>query len=473
MIKYSYLVLIVLSLTACGGGSGDDESSSSNSSNSSSSGSSYIVTKTQTVELLDSSDTVLFTFTTIQDCADIVEAGQTCLVYPGTYSEGIRTIKSGTPENRITFRADNPAATYTQPGISISTQAENTAVIQGENLYQDEYVYGAIVIEHDYITVEGFEIFFYPSDCFRNGIVNFGSHTEITNNYIHDISGGAGITTGGDDGFVAYNRIANMNKGLNLYGNRTLVEYNDFSRMIYDCQDADFMRAFGSNHIIRYNYFHDNYGEELPTNLTHPDVIQTFGDSIAQNISFEYNFIKDLEHTQMCNLETDGTGISNWSFKNNIIYNLSGSAFIWIPRVVFSRNTIIYTSFDTIFLWYRSGSGGSSNYGVVKNNLFIDTGINPRNSLYSVETGVIDFLGDYNYIAGAPPYFSEKTNWTDIEELNGINGGDPSFMDITNPLGPDGIPWTDDDGLRLQSESTAIGVGENGVDIGAYDFQTN
>jgi PKD repeat protein len=41
-------------------------------------------------------------------------------------------------------------------------------------------------------------------------------------------------------------------------------------------------------------------------------------------------------------------------------------------------------------------------------------------------------------------------------------------VDINNPLGPDGIPFTADDGLRLLAESVLRGQGEDGVDLGAY-----
>ena len=50
---------------------------------------------------------------------------------------------------------------------------------------------------------------------------------------------------------------------------------------------------------------------------------------------------------------------------------------------------------------------------------------------------------------------------------------DPRFNNPGNLLGPDGIPWTEDDGLRPGANSPALGAGENGEDIGAYAFTTD
>jgi hypothetical protein len=56
-------------------------------------------------------------------------------------------------------------------------------------------------------------------------------------------------------------------------------------------------------------------------------------------------------------------------------------------------------------------------------------------------------------------------------------GVDPKFVNISNSLGADGIPFTSDDGLRLQNNSPAIDAGTyvglpylgNAPDIGAYE----
>jgi hypothetical protein len=91
------------------------------------------------------------------------------------------------------------------------------------------------------------------------------------------------------------------------------------------------------------------------------------------------------------------------------------------------------------------------------------------------------FVADFNYVAGAasagfpkrrssacvagqtwPPYGGYFC------EPHGINGGDPQFADLPNPLGPDGVPFTLDDGLKPKPTSPLCGKGAGGTDIGAY-----
>jgi hypothetical protein len=76
------------------------------------------------------------------------------------------------------------------------------------------------------------------------------------------------------------------------------------------------------------------------------------------------------------------------------------------------------------------------------------------------------FSANYNFVAGGVSEgFSSKRTFN---EQNGINGGDPKFSDINNPLGPDGIPFTLDDGLKPLPSSPLCGKGYGGSDIGAY-----
>jgi hypothetical protein len=94
------------------------------------------------------------------------------------------------------------------------------------------------------------------------------------------------------------------------------------------------------------------------------------------------------------------------------------------------------------------------------------------------------FYANYNYVAGSPEAGYPKKrdsgcDWTltftafNFCEKNGINGGDPKLANLSNLLGPDGIPFTLDDGLKPQSGSPLCGKGEGGIDIGAYSCDPN
>jgi hypothetical protein len=52
--------------------------------------------------------------------------------------------------------------------------------------------------------------------------------------------------------------------------------------------------------------------------------------------------------------------------------------------------------------------------------------------------------------------------------VHGINGGNPKFSNINNVIGPDGIPFSSDDGLIPQVGSPLCSGGLGGVHIGAY-----
>jgi hypothetical protein len=89
------------------------------------------------------------------------------------------------------------------------------------------------------------------------------------------------------------------------------------------------------------------------------------------------------------------------------------------------------------------------------------------------------FVADYNFVAGAESAgFPAKrhsecdpnasyTDWNFCEP-HGINGGNPQLANLAHLLGPDGVPFTLDDGLKQTAGSPLCGKGEGGTDIGAY-----
>ena len=110
---------------------------------------------------------------------------------------------------------------------------------------------------------------------------------------------------------------------------------------------------------------------------------------------------------------------------------------------------------------------------VIRNNIFLDCG-EPTRSISVLQVGWYEIKGDGgpvimegNFVAGGPPDFGAKMGWPENPELN---GGDPGFVNLDDPLGPDGVPFTADDGLRLRADSKLLGAGVGGVTIGAYEL---
>jgi hypothetical protein len=100
------------------------------------------------------------------------------------------------------------------------------------------------------------------------------------------------------------------------------------------------------------------------------------------------------------------------------------------------------------------------------NNMFIGCADNRDNKgWYTISDGLTGMVVDYNYVSKSDDSWSA---YGDFSESHGINGGNPYFSNVNDPLGPDGIPFTNDDGLRPSSQSPACSSGEDGIDIGAY-----
>jgi len=103
-------------------------------------------------------------FKTIQKCSDTANAGDICLVQPGTYEEHVETRRGGTSDsNRITFRANG------------------NVIMRGFN------------IKYPYITIDGFIIERYADTSVQTGFVyvgfagnNNGSYCRIVNNTIRN-----------------------------------------------------------------------------------------------------------------------------------------------------------------------------------------------------------------------------------------------------------------------------------------------
>jgi hypothetical protein len=490
------------------------------------------------------------TFTSVQACANAAKAGDTCLVYPGTYPEHVATVAGGTSETaRIVFKA------------------QGAVTIQGFN------------IRHPYMTVEGFDI---TGDIAGStGMITVffgGNYCQILNNVLRDGSAKvAGLVFYDTGGQAASNCIVRGNRLSNLLyvfmtitGDNHLFEGNTLERQ----NSQDYLRLFGANHIFRRNVFWR--GTTIANTGNHPDFVQTFGSPSykSENHLFEENWIQDLP-SQFSQINSgDGqvsngvlyNNVKNVVFRKNIISSVSLNANVGMPGVRFENNTFYRLSYEGSGITIGGSlTRGDASRTVLRNNVFLEGGfraavvgdsagfysmsganisrevigafvtndpmgqtatsagiyndlntngyinsngqILPKasaltaisqfvlNAQYAIyRTAVFDtlmktvsldrsirttFLADYNFVAGAASvgFPAKKSNacdplktFTDFNfcEPHGINGGNPQFRNLANPLGADGIPFTLDDGLKPLQTSPMCGNGENANDIGAY-----
>jgi hypothetical protein len=117
------------------------------------------------------------------------------------------------------------------------------------------------------------------------------------------------------------------------------------------------------------------------------------------------------------------------------------------------------------------GDPVQTNY-LVTGNLFIDCGPKNRDDtgLYSEYlVTMANFTVDYNMAAGPETRgYAAKIGDT---EANGVNGGDPVFLNVNDPFGPDGNPFSPHGGFHVLPNSPAMRLG--GGALGAYQLTTN
>ena len=231
----------------------------------------------------------------------------------------------------------------------------------------------------------------------------------------------------------------------------------------------------GTNNVFRRNLLRDSmeikYWSPTPDGLAQNDKGNGTinGVTITENIIMDWKGGAGVDH---------GSPGANLTISNNVVYNCGGG---WTGFVTentsFLNNTIVNTGIASVsgFIaaqdhpleWEDSSNNPTT--GVLKNNLIIGCG-NGQGALvgwYANLEPSLALVANYNYVAGPAPTFATKIGFS---EANGINGGNPLFVDIDDPLGPDGLVFTEDDGLRLTALSPAVGAGDGGADIGAYDF---
>jgi hypothetical protein len=222
-------------------------------------------------------------FTTIQACADVLTAGQTCLVHAGTYPERVRVKSSAPPGNPVTFRASGKV------------------VMQGFDASKGAVVIDGFEISGTALNVSGLAISAAPG-------------SRIVNNYIHHVTGNAHgiVLSASDESEIVNNRIEftagvglrlNANpgstsnrvhirrngiswcgdlgnhklggwSGMQASGSHILVEDNDISHV------ADFVTFGNADHlVIRNNAFHD-VDEADSDVVPHIDGVQGWGNFI-------------------------------------------------------------------------------------------------------------------------------------------------------------------------------------------------
>lgn len=376
-------------------------------------------------------------FNTIQRCAAAGQAGDTCLIQPGNYSERVTPTTPGAPGRLITFKA------------------------------QGRVVMKGFTLRSGYVRVEGFEITetanVWPE---RFGIYLKGDGYEVVHNFIHNTAG-PGVRFYHQPPFANRSLVdGNViryaeGQGIAVYGEDNIVQNNDISHTLNATGgDADGIRFFGNGHIFRSNTIHDITEAEAPG--AHTDAFQTFDNDRppTTNILIEGNYCYNLDHQMIIITAATKRKSSNITIRNNVFKSPANAPnwqlfyILQTPNIEIVHNTFINARHRAVY------AGDRATNLTLKNNLFYDV---PR--YYEIEDNSkrgFDVGSNLHFPSANPP-----------SEINGIYA-DPQFVD------------SDAGDFRLRATSPAIDRAENlGIstdfkrqnrpfgdapDIGAHEF---
>lgn len=314
-------------------------------------------------------------FRTITKSAAAANGGDNVSIAAGNYAETVKLTKSGTATTPIIFTGSG------------------TATVQGN-----------LVITGNYLTVAGLTI----SPPTAGGY--YAVSIQGTNNTLRNCT------------VTAYGATASQQAtAIGLEGGA----YNTVEGCtIRDLNDIDVFHVWGHDQTIRNNYVTNI--QQVNYNLNHTDFIQTWGYSgaTAYNILVEGNVVTNSS-CQLGNTETDGqSGLHDWTFRNNVFYNI-GAAFFWgLPNSKFYNN-----------LFYNVGNAQGYALSLYTQTNYSSVGTAIVNNAFVANQGDVDFhstspsqLSDYSY-----NYFATATGGTKSGTLgaNAINGGDPKFANVT------------------------------------------
>lgn len=388
---------------------------------------------------------------TIGKCATTITGGDICVVRDGTYTESVTVNRSGTEGNPIVFKAENRHGAVIVGKISIRNNAH-------------------------YVRVDGFKVLIENNAI--SGISSSGNFNEIFNNLVTTESTSLGLNNTairmeGNYSIASGNYVEKTCFGYYLYGSNNIFQNNEATRLKLngDCGDVDYMRFFGSNHLIRNNTFHGINFSEIGG--AHVDCFQTYDNNGPQysisNVIVEGNYCSDSSQGMMLAggmyMQSQGLIVRN---------NVFAKCTSWCVCLVDIANAFFYNNTcDTTGgihgMWCRGAKGiascefknniiygPGSLYGVMETATLIDgTSLSPgkKNLLYKTNGTIRGFEDD---IVNKDPLFENRAvgNYRLKTGSPGIDAGMPI---------PGWSGATDQDGrTRPQGKGWDIGAYEHG-----------
>lgn len=264
---------------------------------------------------------------------------------------------------------------------------------------------------------------------------------------------------------IAGNTFTNLSyDSLFIGGMNHLIESN----LVTASQGWDAMHYMGTNHVFRKNIIRSS---PLVVHQVSPDVFENWI-TPYDNILFTNNWVDGFTGV-LGSLKNSMEDTRTLTITHNVFRNVGRFVFVFAnTRVennlflnVSSTSSPVNSSAPHALRFTPISSFGA----VLRNNIFVGCGEGRTPATqgwyeFDVSEGVP--IIERNFVAGPAPGYATKTNYPEPDAL--LNGGDPGFVNLEDPLGPDGQPFTADDGLRFRSSSKLRGAGVAGLDLGPY-----
>ncbi len=407
-------------------------------------------------------------------------------------------------------------ASFDYPNVRPNNHDNNDANVAGETT-ASTYTYQIVTIQSVTDTVITFTS---AADIFTESGVTGTIYTNSSTNVgLYGIMSIDSSSTGtADNCVIRKNHFTDLaGPALSIKSHNTLITQNTFDHL----NGWRLYGVTGTNNAFTYNTFTDSprwpnfilpsAGFLSAAGLGTWDMYDTIFESQVQassiqtdNNIIEHNFIMNVDE-QFSNVTsyTAGLKANGMRFRYNVFVDVEMQGSFTRTNTLFERNTFYLSAqnspHNVNFGYSDIGSGNHSdpNPTVIKGNAFISSGDmtcssrdgadclgpatptskaakgwynndDPRPGGNPITPGV---TSDYNMVTGLASDgwpAKDATFTAEGQEVHGVNGGDPKFVNAADPLGPDGLPWTIDDGLRPKMGSPLCGAGEAGTDIGAY-----
>lgn len=312
---------------------------------------------------------------TIQHAANTMHSGDTAIVAQGSYAEHVTITTAGIALQADPNAASTPvvqgfdigASNVTVNGFEITFQNNNTPAGTGLHIHDS----AGVIVENNYIHDVCHEgIYMEPTASNVQALNNKVVHAQM-----------AGILIDGTGNLVQGNEIWGTYQHPSVLGGIYAVCTNDGGSYA----DADAIRFFGTNHIIRSNYAHDiefdfdNFA--LPNPNPHTDCFQTWGESgeSTSNILIDRNWCVWPSNgslgtqDEVSSIEALEGPVGNITYQNNVFQdmlrgvNATQDGGQVIGQLNFYNNTFDHIVQEPIVV---SGSGARNDN--IENNIFYD-----------------------------------------------------------------------------------------------------